>query len=371
MAKTFKFDVVIEREEDLCDREAEKKRLISLFQRRGRVVIYSPRRMGKTSLVNICCKKIKKEQTHAFHFYVDLNEVSSLGDVARRFRSHFEAALAEQLTIKSVKSFINALLSRLKISLPGDIDVAVERYAETQPEEYLMALFRELKGLGEEKNLILVLDEFQGICELKDAQAVLRREIKKLSSAAVVLMGSNQRLLYKMFNDKSSPFFGFGEDLELKSIPIADYLPYMNERLAEKNLMMGKEVAIYLMEKMNGLPNYINELCAWMVDTLSDAQLTQGHVDEALEAVVKSKGGRYESVLYGYTENQKKFIRAVARAGRVKAYTGKDMMEKTRLSAHELARVCKSLEDAPILSRDTQNNIFIIDPFFRRFLEMM
>lgn len=370
MQKTFKFDVILE-EEDMCNREAEKRRLTSLMERNGRVVVYSPRRMGKTSLVNVCSKKIRRKDRHAFHLYVDLNETASLGEVAGRFRSHYESALAEQFTIKNVKFHLNALLSRIKIGLPGGVEMSVERYAETQPEEYLMTLFRELSEMGKEYQLALILDEFQGISELKDAQAVLRREIKKLSHASIVLMGSNQRLLYKMFNNKNSPFFGFGEDLELKPISAQDYLPYMNERFSINNIAIDLEAAAYLMEKMNNIPNYINELGAWIVDTMSDVQLTCGHIDEALESAVKTKMGRYESALYGYSTNQKKFIKAVAKLGRIKAYTGKEMAEKAGLSASELGRAYKSLEDAPILSRDTQNGLFIIDPFFRRFLEMM
>lgn len=370
MDKTFKFDVIIN-EEDMCDREDEKNRLISLMKRQGRIVIYSIRRMGKTSLISVCSKKLKEADPKSFHLYCDLNEVASLNEVAGRFRSHYELALNEQLPIQSAKALINALLSRIKVSLPGDIQLSLERYTTGRPEEYLLSLFQELRKMSERCSLVIVIDEFQGIADLRDAQALLRRELKKLSKAAVILMGSNQRLLYKMFNNKNSPFFGFGEDLELKPIGVKDYLPYMNERLAKGNLAISEDVAEYLLEKMNGIPNYVNELGAWIVDTMSNSQLTKGHIDEALETAAKSKRGRYESALFGYSINQKKFIKAVAKSGRVRACTGKEMCEQTGLSATELARVKESLEEAPVLSRDTKNQLFVIDPFFRRFLEMM
>jgi hypothetical protein len=371
MKKTFKFDVIIG-EEDMCDRNQEKKRLLSLIKRKGRLVIHSLRRMGKTSLVSICSKKLKSLDQRFFHLYVDLNEVTDIDDVAGRFRTHYEFALKEQLTLKNVKSHINALVSRLKLGLPGGMELSLERHPAVQPEEYLMSLFKELKNMGEHYNLALVIDEFQGIVGLKDVQAILRREVKKLDNSAVVLMGSNQRLLYKMFNDKKSPFFGFGEDMELKPIPVDEYLPYMNERFAEVDLAIDADVANYMVEKMNGIPNYINELGAWIVDTMrSGVQLTRGHIDEALETAAKSKQGRYESALYGYNINQKKFIKAVAKLGVVKSYTGKEMSEETGLSPTELSRVGKGLEDAPLISRDTENRFFIIDPFFRKFLEMM
>lgn len=371
MKKTFKFDVIIG-EEDMCDRDQEKKRLVSLIRRKGRMVIYSLRRMGKTSLVSICSKKLKSLDPKFFHLYVDLNEVTDIDDVAGRFRSHYEFALKEQLPLKNVKAHINALVSRLKLGLPGGMELSLERHTAVRPEEYLMSLFRELKKMGEHYNLALVIDEFQGIAGLKDVQAVLRREVKKLDNAAIVLMGSNQRMLYKMFNDKKSPFFGFGEDMELKPIPADDYLPYMNERFAEVDMAIGPDVVRYMMEKMNWIPNYINELGAWIIDTMqSGVQLTNGHIDEALESAARSKQGRYESALYGYNTNQKKFIKAVAKLGAVRSYTGKEMSGESGLTPTELSRVGKSLEDAPLVSRDTENRFFILDPFFRRFLEMM
>jgi len=370
MKKTFKFDVIVG-EEDMCDREEEKKRLISLMKRKGRMVIYSLRRMGKTSLVDVCSKKMRSLHPDTFHLYVDLNEVADLGEVAARFRSHYEFALKEQFTLKKVKRYLNDLFSRLKLDIPGGLELSLEKQAVTQPEEYLMSLFQELKKIGEQHSLALVLDEFQGISELSDAQAVLRREVKKLDNAAIILMGSNQRLLYRMFNNKRSPFFGFGEDMELKPISIQDYVPYMNERFAEVDVSIDADVAGYMAEKMNGIPNYINELGSWIVDTRTRVQLTKGHIDEALEAAANSKKGRYESALYGYSIHQRKFLKAVAKRGLVKSYTGKEMVSETSLSPTELNRIGKSLEDAPLISRDTANQFFILDPFFRKFLEMM
>lgn len=365
--RLFKYDVILE-EEDLCDREPEKKRLISIINRQGRVVIYSLRRMGKTSLVNVVSKKIKKEDSKAFHLYVDLNEVLTMTDVASRFKSHYEIALNEHFPAQHAKSYLNSLLSKIKLRFSGGIDLTFQQYISKEPQEYLLSLFQELKEISASNNLIIIIDEFQGISELKDVQAILRRELKKMSNSTIVLMGSNQRLLYKMFNDKKSPFFGFGDDIELKPIPIDEYLPYMNERFGEADIVISKEIANYMVEQLNFIPNYINELGAWMVDAMNNLNLTKGHIDEAINALTFSKSGRYESVLYAYTHNQRAFIKAVAILGRVKNPTGNNMKELTGFSATELSRVSKSLEDAPLLSKDTANQIFIIDPFLRKFL---
>lgn len=369
MARRFKFDVILE-EEDLCNREKGKKRLLSIMKNQGRIVLYSVRRMGKTSLVHVCSQIFKNKLPDSFLLYVDLNEVSSLEEVARRFRSYYQRALQSQFPVNKAKSFLNHLLSRLKVNLPGGVEVAMDRFPASYPEDYLLQLFQELSDLSQKSRLIVMIDEFQGLVGLKEAQALLRGELKKLSKASIILMGSNQRLLYQMFNDKSLPFFGFGEDLELGPIPIKDYLPYINQRLAASDLLITKEVCLYLTEKMNQIPNYINELGAWLVETVSNLQLTEGHIDEALEEAADSKKGRYESALYGYTENQKRFLKAIAKIGPFKTYSGKEMMKETGLSSSELVRVNESLEGSPLLSRDSQNRLFILDPFLRKFLEM-
>lgn len=368
MKKTFKFDVIVG-PEDLCNRQAEMKRVVSIMENRGRLVLYSIRRMGKTSLVKVCSQKREALQPGAFHLYVDLNETTSLEEVAQRFHAHSELALKKQFPLQKVKGLFNDLLARLKVNLPGGVELSMEKIAFHHPESYLLQLFQKLAELSETNETVLIVDEFQAIAELRKVQALLRREFQQLPKVAIILMGSNQRLLYKIFNDKKLPFFSFGEDLELHAIPIEDYLPYLNERLAASQLSIQKEEAQYMLDLMNNIPNYINELGAWMMDHLSNLELTRGHIENAFESAVESKRGRYSSALYGYSHLEKKFIKAIAKMGRVKKYSGGEMQAETGLPASELTRIKKELEDCPLLSLDTENRIFIIDPFLRKFLE--
>lgn len=367
MGLHFRYDVILEAE-DLCNRQEEEKRILSIMQKQGRLVIYSLRRMGKSSLLNVCQKEFQKQVPQSFVLWIDLNEVTNTEDVAHRFRIHYELALQNTFPIQRAKSYLNKLLGKINLDLPGGIQVSLDEFTKENPQKYLLNLFQGLKTLSEEQHMIIVIDEFQGIADLEEVQAILRSELKKLNKAAIILMGSNQRLLYKMFNDKKAPFFGFGQDLELKSIAVKDYAPYMNERFRHFDLCLSDEVTEYLLNKMNQIPNYINELCAWICDAYSGLEITKDLVDEALLKCAQSKRGRYQSALYGYTTNQKRFIKAIAKLGPVKAHTGKDMQKWTALTSSELTNVATVLEDSPLIARDTQNNWFIPDPFLQHFL---
>src|SRR3989338_11644868 len=229
MSKKFRFDVILG-SEDLCNRQKEMRRVLSIMERQGRLVLYSIRRMGKTSLVHVCSQKRGEVGQGVFHLYIDLNETTSLEEVAQRFHTHSELAFKKQFPVQKVNSLFNDILSRLKVNLPGDVELSMENIAFHQPEAYLLQLFQKLSEISKKNETVLIVDEFQAIAELRKAQALLRREFQQLSQTAVILMGSNQRLLYKIFNDKKLPFFRFGEDMELQPIPVEDYLTYLNER---------------------------------------------------------------------------------------------------------------------------------------------
>ena len=55
--KTFKFGQLVDKE-DICDRKKEVALISRLCSQKGRLVIYGPRRYGKTSLIkNVILKE--------------------------------------------------------------------------------------------------------------------------------------------------------------------------------------------------------------------------------------------------------------------------------------------------------------------------
>ena len=370
MAKEFLFDTVIPLE-DFCNRSKEKKRIFSLLKRQGRLVIYSKRRMGKTSLVHACVESVQKDQKNTLALMFDFNAMASMENIAERMQASYEAALKKQLPIKQARASLADLFSRIKISVPGDIELSLQNVKQVKPAVYLQSLFDEIETLSHKHALILVCDEFQGIEGLVEAQVLLRREFLRLAKVPILLLGSNQRLLYTMFSDKKLPFYSFGEDLELGPIPLPEYLPYIAERLEPSNLSITADVAEYWMLKMNDIPNYINELGAWIVDQYQDLILTKAHIDDAVESATESKKGRYHAALYPYAIKQRKFIQAIARLDNVARITGKEMQATSGMSPTELGRLKADLEDCPLISIDAREQWYILDPFFKGFLERL
>lgn len=63
-----------------CDREAEEAALVSAVTNGRNVVLISPRRMGKTSLVNVALHDSPEIQEEYTTFFFDILQTNSLGE---------------------------------------------------------------------------------------------------------------------------------------------------------------------------------------------------------------------------------------------------------------------------------------------------
>jgi AAA+ ATPase superfamily predicted ATPase len=95
---------VISDPKSFCNRIKEQEDLISFAKSQTNVVLYSPRRYGKTSLVRLVQNKLAKNH-NALISYVDLFAVSSIDDVAQRIAKSIYQMLQPHETLfkKSIK----------------------------------------------------------------------------------------------------------------------------------------------------------------------------------------------------------------------------------------------------------------------------
>ena len=146
-----------------CDRVQESARLIKSLTNGNNMVIISPRRMGKTGLIQFCYEKPKIREEY-YTFFIDILHTSSL----REFTYLLGRAVYETLLPRSekmVKLFVQTLksisgkfgfdpltgLPTFNVEL-GDID---------RPEYTLEEIFRLLASA--DKPCIVAIDEFQQI----------------------------------------------------------------------------------------------------------------------------------------------------------------------------------------------------------------
>ena len=194
-----------------CNRTAELKELQSYAEAKANVVLFSPRRYGKTFLVKRVQKKLADKGAVAI--FADFFGVGSIEDVAGRLaKAVFVVTHSKAPLWKSALRVVKTFGPVLKPESSGGISLSVERSSVAK--SGLPLLEETMESLGEfihtTKALVQVtLDEFQEIVVLKEAlqvEAALRTQISQ-HRASYFFVGSRRRILLGIFNERQRPFF--------------------------------------------------------------------------------------------------------------------------------------------------------------------
>ena len=222
-----------------CNRVTERKKLYSDIKSSQHVLLVSPRRFGKTSLVLYTA-----EEHNIIYERVDLF-------VAIDHRA------IEELILKGCKSLINKLFTKIERGIDiiknyfknvklkwivGSDGVNIEIIPEkgidsiTSILETLKLVESVLKKIN--KPAILFIDEFQEIGKLAKGRGIegaIRHVAEQTEYLTFVFSGSNRHLLRQMFDDRNRPLYNLCERINLSQISANSYKPFLN-KIAIKNM---------------------------------------------------------------------------------------------------------------------------------------
>jgi uncharacterized protein len=200
----------------LRGREREIARIVEEVSAGNALTVSAPRRYGKTSVL-LAVRATLVRSDHPV-VLVDLYGTASLGELAVRLERAWRDVLPRW------RALANRILesTQLGLSLTGQgIGVTFQRQPRTDPLPALHALLALPERIGEaERRVVVILDEFQSIGDLKGAEGLLRSHIQHhRERAGYVFAGSETHLLDRQFDDPDRPFYGQALRLRLSRPP--------------------------------------------------------------------------------------------------------------------------------------------------------
>ena len=299
-----------------CNRTSEKA-LICLNMRSGiHMVIYAPRRYGKSSLA----MEVGPLLTDMTSIYVDLFSVTSPEDVAEKIYRAIVTTLgrtaADQTTLAAriLASFKKLRLNiefNSTTSLPEFSVSLGEERAEIHLEQIVAAL--DHYCAAQAIKVCLVLDEFQEICELKESkkiEALLRGGMQSARNVSFLMMGSRRTILRDMFEDRKRPFYKSAYVLPLPQIPVEEFVTFLIVRYAYGGQTLSAAEAREIVAFVRAYPYYVQKL-AMLHFNLA------GERDDALpfakSLLVEMEAVDFEGIFMGLTNHQKRLLRAIAK----------------------------------------------------------
>lgn len=333
--------------EYFCDRVTESARVIKTITNGNNLVIISPRRMGKTGLIQFCYDKPEIAQEY-YTFFIDILHTTSLREFTYLLgrtiydtllpRSRKMASLFIQ-TIKSIngKFGFDPITNMPTFNLElGDIE---------RPEYTLDEIFRYLAEA--DKPCIVAIDEFQQIGKYpeKNIEALLRTHIQKLGNCNFIFAGSERHMMQEMFTSSARPFYNSADLLELRAIAPEIYIPFVCGHFEKRNRSIAPENVEWVYRLFKGHTYYIqrtfNEAFA---DTSEGEECTREIIEEAIENMVASNDTIFREILSNIPEKQKALLYAIAKDDEAKGITSAEFIKRHSLpSASSVQAASKKL----------------------------
>ena len=190
---------------DFTDRIEETKKLISNFLSQTNTAIISPRRWGKSSLVNRAIERA--QQTDKSILFVKMNAFKC--ETEQDFYEMFAKKIIEDIStsadslLKNASEFIARMMPKLSLADPGtryEISFGIDIRNNPIGEDVLDFPQKIAEKRG--KKVVVCIDEFQQIGEFarsKAFQKILRSHWQEQKDVAYILYGSKKHMMLQAF----------------------------------------------------------------------------------------------------------------------------------------------------------------------------
>lgn len=354
-----------------CDRKKESEQLIRLLLNRNNVVLFSPRRIGKTGLIQYCFEdeSIKKEYNT---FYIDILSTTNLQEFVFLLGKRIYSKL-QPLGEKVIKSFLSTLKS-LSSNIGYDVvtglpSLNLQLGNIKHPEYTLEEIFTYLDNAG--KPCIVAIDEFQQITKYpeKGVEALLRSHILQINNTRFVFSGSEMHLLGEMFGNYSRPFYLSASMIELFPIPKDIYVEFIQKMFDQGRRSIDKKFAEEIYELYDGNTFCIQKICNEIYShTPEGGSPEKKLMENAIDEILFSYDTLFRERLSRLTPRQKELLFAIAKEKKVELITSMEFVTKNALSSvSSVQSALKSLMNFNIIGKE-KGAYMVEDRFFSQWL---
>lgn len=354
-----------------CDRDNETKFLIKQIENGRNVALISPRRLGKTGLIQHCFSQ--EQVSERFHtFFVDIYATTSLAEFVYLFGKAIYDELKPKKTVWTDKFFqiISSLRVGFKLdAMTGEPSFDIGLGDIQTPQTTLDEIFQYLESA--DKPCLVAIDEFQqiGSYDEQNVEALLRTKIQQCKQTMFIFSGSKRHLMSNMFNSSSKPFYQSAISMGLEPMPLDTYAEFAIRLFEER----GKHIERVVVERVY----HMFDGCTWFVQmmmnelfalTVHDELCGMGKLEIARKNVIQAQEDSYKDLLSNLAPKQKLVLQAIAKEREARGITSSTFIKKYNLpSASSVQSAIKPLLKNDLVTQ-TADVYRVYDYFFADWL---
>lgn len=349
--------------EYFCDRENETRQLVQNIQGHSHTVLISPRRMGKTGLIEHCFnQEVIKNDYHTF--FLDIYSTMNLNDfvfllgnrICRSLKTKDKQLM--EMFVKVVKSIQFTIGFDEAGMMNGSFGLGDIKDSQKSLEEIFQYL-EEAK-----RPCVVAIDEFQQIEKYpeKNVEALLRTYIQHCNNATFIFAGSQRHVIQNMFSSASKPFYNSSSIMSLGAIAKEKYVGFAVNKFAQFGKICDPGIIENLYDTLEGHTWYMQAVL-FLAFYMTEKECTPSIVNEALVKRVADNENVFESMYYGLSERQRQVLKAIAIEGKAMQTQSVAFIKKHGLaSASSVQSALRQLLDKDLIT--TEKGTYRIDDRF-------
>jgi len=316
MEVPFKFGKLAETE-NFVDRIEDRRKLKQLLSSGINVMLVSPRRWGKSSLVLMATRELMLEDKRVRVCYIDAMGIHTELDFYRIFAREVIACTSTVLEkrLDYVKRFLRNIRPSVSLSANSSETMSFDlKFNMEDIDEY--EILNLPQKIASEKGLriIVCIDEFQQLAQIpqyKSLEGKMRSVWQSQQSVSYCLYGSKRHMMLDIFNNSSNPFYRFGQIFFLKKIPVSEWVPFIIGKFELTRKKISKANATKICETVSCLSWYVQQYC-YFVWSNTGREVSDDILELALAQMVEMNAPMYENDTENLTSAQFAMLKAVA-----------------------------------------------------------
>ena len=349
------------------NREKDLDKLYKNLTQGINTMLISPRRWGKSSLVEKLILELKTKNPTIKVVNLDLFSVSSEEEFLEMFAREVIKASSTmwQEWIQSAKDFFKQLTPILTVGIDPMNDFSLG-FDWNQLKKHRSEILDLPEKLANDKNcrFIICLDEFQNLAtfhEFEFLEKSMRAIWQRQKSVSYCLYGSKRHMMTDIFDNPSKPFYRFGDIMLLQKIKREKWISFIVESFANTKKEIAPDLAELIPTLMQDHSWYVQQLAHYTWQK-TKKKATKREVQLAFSELIDANSPLYMREVEGLSVTQLNFLKAVAK--KEEKLSSMEMLLKYRLGTS--ANVVKNkaiLLKADILD-EFNGKLSFLDPAF-------
>jgi len=355
-----------------CDRENETKELISALRNGRNITLRSPRRVGKTGLIQHVFAQLAQTNPEIKCFYVDLFATHSLDEMVVELGKAVIGQLDTPL--QKMEGYVAQFFKSCRLYLSPDplsgapklgLDLVTNNPAVTLDE-----IFTYIRQ--SDRECYIAIDEFQQIAEYpqKNVEALLRSHVQQCPKVRFIFSGSKQHLMSDIFNSPQRPFYRSTDKMTLDVIPEQAYYAFAERWLQTVGTHLPETIFHGIYTRASGYTWYVQYMLNRLFE-MRPKEVGEAAVTACLDYIVQREDDDYRKMYGLLTHNQAQVLRAIAMEKIVAAPTSTAFLKKYNLPAmSSVKRVIDFLKEKEYIY-PTNDGYIIYDRFMAIWLQRL